>query len=128
MRKKLIQTNNAPEAIGPYSQAVQMGPFIFSAGQIGLDPATRELVPGGLEAEVQQTLDNLKAILESAGADWSDVVKTTLYLADMSDFPKVNELYGKVFPDNPPARTTIQAGALPKGARFEMDLVAIRPE
>lgn len=126
MEKKTIQTNEAPAAIGPYSQAVRSGGFVFLSGQIALDPASGQLVGAGdVEAETRQVLRNLQAVLAAAGASTDSVVRATIYLVDLSDFTKVNALYGAVFRRDPPARSTVQVAALPRGARVEIDLVAI---
>jgi 2-iminobutanoate/2-iminopropanoate deaminase len=121
---RVIQTAQAPGAIGPYSQAVLVPPLLFTAGQIGLDPATSALVPGGIQAEVRQALKNVQAIIEAAGGRLEDVVKTTLFLVDMQDFAQVNEVYAEFFPHHPPARSTVAVAGLPKGARFEVEAVA----
>jgi len=125
-----IRTTQAPAAIGPYSQAIVVeitGPsrLIFCSGQIPLDPATGQLVDGDLEAQTRRVLDNLGAVLAEAGADWSHVVKTTIFLADLGDFAAVNALYGERFSGAPPARSTIQAGKLPRGARLEIEATAV---
>lgn len=122
----VVSTNQAPQAIGPYSQAIVAGDYVFTAGQIPLDPTTMEMVAGDVAEQTERVLRSLKAVLEAAGADLSRVVKTTVYLADMADFPAMNEVYAKHFGDHKPARSTIQAGALPKGARVEIDAVALR--
>ena len=121
---RIVQTAQAPAAIGPYSQAVLVPPLLFTAGQIGLDPVTGQLVPGGVAAEARQALRNVQAIIESAGGRLEDVVKTTLFLADMKDFAAVNDVYSEFFPHRPPARSTVAVAALPKGARFEIEAVA----
>ncbi len=121
-----ITTDAAPPAIGPYSQAVQVGQWLFLSGQIGLDPATGELVSGGVAAETQRVLDNLLGVLEAAGAAFANVVRTTIYLADLSDFGRVNEIYGRVFRAPFPARATVGVAALPRGARVEIDAIAVR--
>lgn len=128
MRFRPIQTSDAPKAIGPYSQALFDEPsgFLFCSGQIGLDPATGALVPGGVEAETRRALENVRGVLAAANLGPADVVKTTLFLADIADFSRVNELYGEFFSEPFPARSTIQAGALPKGARVELEVVARR--
>jgi 2-iminobutanoate/2-iminopropanoate deaminase len=123
--KEIIFTEAAPKAIGPYSQAVKVGDFIYTAGQGGMDPKTSEIVPGGIEAETRQVLTNLKNILEAAGSSLDQVVKTTVYLRDMQDFSAMNSVYATFFPTNPPARTTVQAAALPRGIAVEIDAVAI---
>jgi 2-iminobutanoate/2-iminopropanoate deaminase len=126
MRKR-IETESAPRAIGPYSQGIAAQGWVFTAGQIGLDPGSGELLEG-LEAQTVRALANVGAILAAAGCSWDDVVKTTVYLADMSDFAAVNALYAGVVSDPPPARSTVQAAGLPKGALVEIDAVAIRPD
>mgnify|MGYP001619851975 CR=1 FL=1 len=122
----IVSTEAAPQAIGPYSQAVDDGTHVWCAGQIGLDPATGRLVDGGIEAETERALRNLEAILGAAGLKMSDVVKTTVYVIDLSEFGKMNAIYGRSFPSNPPARATVQVAALPKGARVEIEAVARR--
>lgn len=122
--RKRIHTDGAPAAIGPYSQAIVSGGFVFTAGQIALDPASGELVGGGVEAQAERVLENLIAVLEAAGASTKDVVKTTMYLADIGDFVTVNEIYAGYFEEPFPARSAIQAGALPKGALVEIDAIA----
>jgi 2-iminobutanoate/2-iminopropanoate deaminase len=123
MRKTVI-TERAPGTIGPYSQAILSGGFLFCSGQIPLDPATGKMVEGGIAAQTERVLRNLAAVLEAGGASLRSVAKTTVYLADMSDFPEMNEVYGTFFPENPPARATIQAAKLPAGALVEIDAVA----
>jgi len=123
--KKIIQTDKAPGAIGPYSQAVHTGNMVFTAGQIGLDPATMEIVSGGVEAETRQVLNNLKQVLEAAGSGLDYVVKTTVFLRDMNDFPKMNAIYAEFFPENPPARSAVEVTALPKGVAVEIEAVAL---
>lgn len=124
MTRTIVSTDNAPAAIGPYSQAVVSGGLVFTAGQIPLDPASGELVGGGVAAETEQVLRNLSAVLDAAGSGLDRVIKTTVYLADMGDFVAMNEVYGRFFPQQPPARAAIQAAALPKGVRVEIDCVA----
>lgn len=119
-----ISTTDAPAAIGPYSQAVRCSGFVFLSGQIPLDPKTGELVSGPIEAQAERVLLNLKAVLSAAGASFGDVVKTTIYLVDLADFAAVNTIYGSYFGANPPARSTVQVTALPKGARVEIDAIA----
>ena len=121
-----IKTDKAPAAIGPYSQAVIVNGFLFSAGQIALDPATGQMVDGGVEGQTERVMQNLQAVLDSAGLSWKDVVKTTVYLHDMADFPKVNEIYGRWIGDARPARSTVQVSALPRGGRVEIDLIAAK--
>ena len=119
-----VTTDQAPAAIGPYSQAIVAGGFLFSSGQIALDPASGQIVDGGVTAQTERVMMNLFAVLQSAGLDWKDVVKTTVFLHDMADFPTVNEIYGRILGDARPARSTVQVSALPRGALVEVDLVA----
>ena len=120
-------TDQAPAAIGPYAQAVTAGGFLFTSGQIPLDPATGEMVGGGFEAQARQVLANLRAVLASAGCEFTDVVKATVYVADLADFPKLNTLYGEAMGGHRPARSTVQVAALPRGALVEIDLIAAIP-
>jgi 2-iminobutanoate/2-iminopropanoate deaminase len=120
-------TERAPRAIGPYSQAVSAAGFLFTSGQIALDPASGEIVAGGFETQARRVFANLEAVLDSAGCRFSDVVKATVYLADMADFIVLNGIYAEAFGDHKPARSTVQAAGLPKGARVEIDLVARLP-
>jgi len=122
---RIVHTENAPAAIGPYSQAVVAGNFLFTAGQIAIDPATGQIVQGDVTAQTERVMRNLAAVLETAGATWSDVVKTTVYLQDMADFPRVNDVYGRVIGDARPARSTVQVAGLPRGVLVEIDAVAI---
>ncbi len=126
MPKTIVTTDRAPAAIGPYSQATRAGDFVFCSGQIPIDPKTGEMVSGGIEAETKQALANLGEVLAAAGATWSDVVRTTIYLVDLGDFAVVNRIYaetlGSALP--PPARATVQVAALPKGAAVEIDAIA----
>lgn len=124
--KKVISTAEAPKAIGPYSQAIEAGGFIFVSGQIPLIPATGEIVEGNVEVQTARVLENLKAILEAAGASLEDVVKTTVYITNMDDFAKVNGIYGQYFQENPPARVCVEVSKLPKGALVEIDVIAAR--
>jgi len=126
MSRQAVATANAPGAVGPYSQAIASGPFVFCSGQLGLDPATGELVEGGVEAQAERALRNLTAVLDAAGVSWSDVVKTTIFLADIDDFAAVNAVYVQHMPDPPPARSTFAVGALPKGGRIEIEAIAHR--
>ena len=126
MSRQAIQTNGAPAAIGPYSQAIRTGDTVYCSGQLGLDPATGQLVDG-VEAQAERALRNLQSVLDAAGLGFDDVVKTTIFLADIGDFATVNAIYAKHMPDPPPARSTIGVGALPKGALVEIELVARRP-
>ncbi len=126
--KKIIQTEKAPKAIGPYSQAIRSEHLVFAAGQVGLDPASGELVEGGIEAQTRRVLANLKNVLEAADSGMNYVVKTTVFLKDMNDFAKMNAIYGEFFAENPPARSTIAVVALPKGALVEIEAMAmLRP-
>jgi 2-iminobutanoate/2-iminopropanoate deaminase len=122
--KKIISTNEAPAAIGPYSQAVRSGSLLFCSGQIPLDPKSGEIVPGDITAQTQRVLDNIAAVLRAEGATFEDVVKTTIFLTDLNDFQTVNEIYGSYFKNQPPARSTVQVAALPKGARVEIEVIA----
>ena len=124
--KKVISTANAPQAIGPYSQAIEAGGFVFVSGQIPLIPATGELVEGSVEVQTARVLENLKAILEAAGSSLESVVKTTVYITNMDDFAKVNGIYGQYFQENPPARVCVEVSKLPKGALVEIDVIAAR--
>ena len=121
---KTVSVEKAPKAIGPYSQAIVAGGFVFTAGQVPFDPATMKLVEGDIAAQTRRVFDNLEAILAGAGATLADVVKATVYLADMADFAKMNEVYAERFGSHRPARSTTQAAALPAGARVEIDLIA----
>jgi 2-iminobutanoate/2-iminopropanoate deaminase len=125
MTRQAISTPNAPAAIGPYSQAIAVGELVFCSGQLGLDPASGELV-AGVEAQAERALRNLTAVLAAAGATWGDVVKTTIFLADIADFAAVNAVYATFMPDPPPARSTFAVGALPKGGRIEIEAIARR--
>ncbi len=122
---KVVRTDKAPAAIGPYSQAIAAGGLLFCSGQVALDPATKSLVDGGVEEQTHQVLKNLRAVLEAGGASFKDVVKTTIYLADLDDFALVNEIYGKVFTENPPARATVQVSRLPLDVWVEIDAIAV---
>ena len=121
---EFVTTDQAPAAVGPYSQAVKTDGFIFTAGQVGLDPRTGRIVTGGVEPETRRVLANLTAVLKAAGSGLDQIVKTTIFLADMGDFKTVNAVYAEVFGEHRPARSTVQAGALPLGARVEIDAVA----
>lgn len=122
--RQAVSTPNAPAAIGPYSQAIRAGHLLFVSGQIPLDPASGALLTGGISEQTERVLKNLGAILEAAGASFDRVVKTTVYLADMSEFAAMNEVYGRYFPSPAPARATIQAARLPRDVRVEIDLIA----
>ena len=125
MHRDIIATDKAPAAVGPYSQAVRVGDFIFTAGQIPLDPATGQLVEGGIEVQARQALTNVSAVLEAAGTSLANVVKTTVFLADMGEFKAMNGVYTEFFPEAPPARSAVQVAALPLGARIEIEAIAI---
>lgn len=127
-RKQIISTDRAPAAVGPYSQAVKVGDFIYTAGQIPLEPQSGSLVEGGIEAQTRQVMQNLAAVLQAAGSSLTQVVKTTIFVTDIKDFAAVNQVYGSFFVDRPPARSTVQVAALPLGARVEIEAVAILAE
>jgi 2-iminobutanoate/2-iminopropanoate deaminase len=122
--KKVITTQKAPKAIGPYSLAIQTGQLVYTSGQIGLDPETGELVSGGIDAETRQVLTNLRNVLEASGSSLGDVIKTTVFLRDMADFAKMNGIYAEFFNQNPPARSTVAVAGLPKGGSIEIEVVA----
>jgi 2-iminobutanoate/2-iminopropanoate deaminase len=119
-----VATSGAPRAIGPYSQALRAGGFLFTAGQVGFDPATGELVDGGIAEQTRQVLQNIRAILEAGNSNLAQVVKTTVFLVDMADFAAMNEVYAEVFGTHRPARSTVAVAALPRGARVEIEAVA----
>jgi 2-iminobutanoate/2-iminopropanoate deaminase len=119
-----IETETAPAAIGPYSQGIVAGGFLFTAGQIALDPVSGKIVEGGIVEQTKRVLENLREVLAKAGATWSDVVRSTVYLVDLADFPTVNEIYGKHLGSARPARSTVQVAALPRGGLIEIDLIA----
>ena len=121
---RTIHTDRAPKAIGPYAQAIETAGFLFTSGQVGLDPATGELVEGGFEPQARRALANLEAVLAAAGCTFADVVKATIYVTDLACFPRLNELYGEALAGHRPARSTVQVAALPKAALVEIDLVA----
>jgi len=125
--KEIIATEDAPRAIGPYSQAVRAGNFVFASGQIPIDPATGEFVPGGIAEQTEQVLKNLTALFGAAGVGLNQIVKTTVFLADMNDFTAMNEVYGKFFSEAPPARATVQAARLPRDAKVEIEAIAVVP-
>jgi len=125
MKKKVIQTEKAPKAIGPYSQAIRTDTMVYTAGQIGLDPATGELVTGAVEEQTRQALTNVRNVLEAAGSSMEQVVKTTVFLKDMNDFSKMNSIYAEFFAENPPSRSTIAVAGLPKGGLVEIETVAL---
>ena len=123
--RKTVATDNAPKAIGPYSQAIVHNGLAYLSGQTPLDPATGQLVEGDIAAQTTRVIENLKAVLEACGSGLASVVKTTVYLKDMGEFAKINEIYGKYFSENPPARSTVEAARLPRDARVEIDAIAI---
>ena len=123
--KDIVATDRAPRAIGPYSQAVRAGDLVFASGQIPIDPATGEFVPGGVAEQTEQVLRNLTAVFEAAGVGMNQIVKTTVFLADMDDFTAMNEVYGRFFGVEPPARATVQAARLPRDARVEIEAIAV---
>ena len=123
--KQIIQTGNAPKAIGPYSQAVRIQDMVFASGQLGLDPTTGELVSNAVEDQTRQVLTNLTNVLEAADSGMKFVIKTTVFLKDINDFAKMNAVYGEFFPDHPPARSTVAVAALPKGALVEIEAIAL---
>ncbi len=125
MERQVVNTDKAPKAIGPYSQAIRVGDFIFCAGQAGLDPATGKLVEGGIQAETRRTLQNLTAVLQAAGSSFSQVVKTTVFLKNMDDFKAMNAIYAEFFPAAPPARSTVQVARLPADASVEIEAIAL---
>lgn len=125
MTRRAVTTTGAPAAIGPYSQAIAVGDLLFCSGQLGLDPATGALVDG-VEAQAERAMKNLTAVLDAAGLSFADVVKTTIFLADIDDFAAVNAVYGRFVPDPPPARSTVQVAALPKGGAVEIEAIARR--
>ena len=124
MTRRAVSTSGAPAAIGPYSQAIAVDGLLFTAGQAALDPATGSLVTGGIEAETERVMANLTAVLDAAGCGWGDVIKTTVFLIDMTDFAAVNAIYGRFTSDPPPARSTVGVASLPKGARVEIEAIA----
>jgi len=126
MTRRSLSTDAAPAAIGPYSQGIDADPMIYTSGQLGIDPRTGELVAGGIGEEARRALDNLGAVLAAAGVSYADVVKTTVFLADISDFAALNDVYGSYFSDSPPARSTFAVAALPKGGRVEIEAIAVR--
>ena len=127
MSMKIVHTDKAPAAIGPYSQGVVANGFLYTAGQIAIDPATGQVVGGGVAAQTERVMANLAAVLATVGANWANVVKTTVYLHDMNDFPVVNEVYGRALGDARPARSTVQVSALPRGVLVEIDAIVAVP-
>jgi 2-iminobutanoate/2-iminopropanoate deaminase len=126
MMKKVINTNNAPAPIGPYSQAISAGDFVFVSGQIPLDPSTGEIVSENVKAETKQVMENIRAVLLEAGLNFNNIVKTSIFLTDMQTFAQVNEVYGTYFTDQFPARETVQVAALPKNVNVEISVIAIK--
>ncbi len=124
--KKIIRTANAPEPIGPYSQAVQMGNMVFCSGQIPLDPKSNQILTGDISAQTELVMKNIEAVLKEAGCEFKNVVKTTIFLTSMKDFPLVNEVYGKYFKELPPARSTVEVSGLPKGVNVEIEVLAFK--
>lgn len=127
-QKEVVTSDKAPKAIGPYSVAINAGHFVFTSGQLGFDPATGNMVEGGIEAETRQALTNLSSILQAAGSSLANVVKTTVFLRDINDFARMNGVYGEFFTETPPARSAFQVAALPRGAAVEIEAVALLPE
>jgi 2-iminobutanoate/2-iminopropanoate deaminase len=127
MNKEIIQTQHAPAAVGPYSQAVRVGQFVYTAGQIPLDPATGKMVDDDITVQSERALRNLEAVLAAAGGSLNDVIKTTVFLQDIAEFAAMNAVYAQFFSQNPPARSAVQAAALPLGARVEIEAVAFLP-
>lgn len=128
MKKEIIQTSKAPTAVGPYSQAIKIGDFIFTSGQIPFDPETNELVGEDIESQTRQVFQNVAAVLEAAGATLDDIVKTTIFMKNMNQFERVNEIYGEYFTENPPARSTVEAARLPKDISIELEVIAVISE
>lgn len=125
MAKRIIKTEQAPAAIGPYSQAIVANGFVYAAGQIPLDPRTGQLVPGDIRIQTKRVMENIRAVLDAAGSSMDKVVKTTVFLRDLNDFGIMNEIYGEYFKENPPARSTVQVGKLPREAGVEIEVVAL---
>ena len=124
--KKVISTPNAPGAIGPYSQAIQAGSYLFCSGQIAIDPATNQVLQGDVKAQAEQVMKNIENVLRAADLKFSNVVKSTIFLTSMNDFAVVNEVYGKCFPQDPPARSTVAVAGLPKGVQVEVEVIAYK--
>jgi 2-iminobutanoate/2-iminopropanoate deaminase len=124
--KETVATKDAPQPVGPYSQAIKAGGFVFAAGQIAIDPATSKLIEGDIKAQTERVLKNLSAVLTAAGSSMDKVVRTTVFLKNMSDFPVMNETYGKFFPNAPPARSTVEVARLPKDTLVEIDVIALQ--
>lgn len=126
MSKEIVFTEKAPKPIGPYSQAVVAGDFIFGSGQIPIDPATGEIVEGNIEVQTRRVLENIKAVIEAAGSSLEKVVFVTVFLSDLSDYPRFNEVYAEYFGESPPARTTVEVSRLPKGVKLEVNFIALK--
>lgn len=124
MEKKVIRTDNAPAPIGPYNQAIQYGDMLFVSGQIAIDPKTGELLKGSIQEETKLVMENLKAVLAEAGMDFSNIIKSSIFIMDMGQFGQINEVYAQYFDENPPARETVQVAGLPKGVNVEISVVA----
>jgi 2-iminobutanoate/2-iminopropanoate deaminase len=124
MKKKIIATPNAPAAIGPYSQAIRIGDFLYTSGQISLDPETMKMITGDIEMETEKVLKNIESILKADGLDLNNIIKTNVYLTDLSEFTRMNQVYEKFFSETKPARACVQVAALPKGAKVEIDAIA----
>ena len=124
--KKVIHTDNAPKAVGPYSQAVQMGDFLFCSGQISIDPKTNEVFTGDIKVQTEMVMKNIEAVLTAANLNFGNIIKTTIFLSSMNDFATVNEIYAKAFKDAPPARSTVAVAGLPKGVNVEIEVIAHR--
>jgi 2-iminobutanoate/2-iminopropanoate deaminase len=127
MTKRVLNTPSAPEALGPYSVALEAGGLVFVSGQVGIDPVSGDRAPDNVAAQAKQIMENLRSILEDVDLSLQDIVKSTIYLADMNDFPVVNDIYGGYFESDPPARSTVQAAALPGGFLVEVEVIAVRP-
>jgi 2-iminobutanoate/2-iminopropanoate deaminase len=125
MEKQIVATDQAPAAVGPYSQAVRVGHMVFTAGQLGIVPGTKEFAGQDIESQTRQALENLSAVLEAAGSCLANAIKTTVFLADMGEFSRMNAVYAEFFPSNPPSRSAVQAAALPLGGRVEVEAVAL---
>ncbi|HKZ17088.1 MAG TPA: RidA family protein [Geobacteraceae bacterium] len=125
MAKEILVTDSAPQAIGPYSQGVKAGGFVFFSGQIPLDPVTGQLKGADIAEQTEQVMENIAGLLDAVGLDFGDVVKSTIYLTDLAGFATVNEIYGRRFPDNPPARSTVEVKSLPRGASVEIEVIAL---
>ncbi len=125
MERHVVSTDKAPRPMGPYAQAIRVGDFVFCAGQVGLDPSTGKLVEGDIQVQTRRVLQNLSAVLEAAGSSLSRVVKTTVFLASLDDFQKMNAVYAEFFPSAPPARSTVQVSRLPAGASVEIDVIGV---